>query len=50
MVVSMEKKSNNGLGIDLSRVDHLVYASPDLDLGISQIEELLGVRATWLSV
>ncbi len=41
----MEKNSNNSSGVDLSRVDHLVYASPDLDLGISRIEELLGVRA-----
>ena len=42
----MEKKSNNSSGIDLSRVDHLVYASPDLDHGISRIEDLLGVRAS----
>jgi hypothetical protein len=27
-------------------VDHLVYATPDLDLGIDTIERLLGVRAT----
>jgi len=42
----MEKQSDNSSGVDLSRVDHLVYASPDLDLGISRIEELLGVRAS----
>jgi hypothetical protein len=30
----------------LSRVDHLVYATPDLDRGINEIEQLLGVRAT----
>jgi Glyoxalase-like domain len=30
----------------LSRVDHLVYATPDLDRGIDEIEKLLGVRAT----
>lgn len=30
----------------LSRVDHLVYATPDLDRGIEEIEKLLGVRAT----
>jgi hypothetical protein len=30
----------------LSRVDHLVYATPDLGLGIDTIEKLLGVRAT----
>jgi hypothetical protein len=28
------------------RLDHLVYATPDLDLGITTIEKLLGVRAT----
>ena len=27
------------------RVDHLVYATPDLNLGIDAIEQLLGVRA-----
>lgn len=42
----MERECDNGSGVDLSRVDHLVYASPDLDLGISQIKELLGVSAT----
>ena len=26
-------------------VDHLVYATPDLDLGIEKLEKLLGVRA-----
>jgi hypothetical protein len=29
----------------LARVDHLVYATTDLDRGISEIERLLGVRA-----
>ncbi len=29
----------------LARVDHLVYATPDLDRGIVEIERLLGVRA-----
>jgi Glyoxalase-like domain len=29
----------------LSRVDHLVYATPELDLGVNRIERLLGVRA-----
>lgn len=27
-------------------VDHLVYATPDLDRGVREIEDLLGVRAT----
>lgn len=30
----------------LSRVDHLVYATTDLDSGVKEIEQLLGVRAT----
>ena len=30
----------------LSRVDHLVYATPDLDRGVEEIERLLGVRAS----
>ena len=30
----------------LARIDHLVYATPDLELGINTIERLLGVRAT----
>lgn len=30
----------------LARVDHLVYATPDLNRGVEEIEKLLGVRAT----
>jgi hypothetical protein len=30
----------------LAQVDHLVYATPDLDAGIRTVETLLGVRAT----
>ena len=30
----------------LARVDHLVYATPDLELGVNTLERLLGVRAT----
>ena len=37
------QKGSDGL---LSRVDHLVYATPDLNRGIEEIEKLLGVRAT----
>jgi hypothetical protein len=33
-------------GAVLARVDHLVYATPDLDLGVKTIEGLLGVQAT----
>lgn len=30
----------------LARIDHLVYATPDLQLGINSVEKLVGVRAT----
>jgi hypothetical protein len=30
----------------VGRVDHLVYAAPDLRLGIDSVEKLLGIRAT----
>jgi hypothetical protein len=30
----------------LTRLDHLVYATPDLNLGIATIDKLLGVKAT----
>jgi hypothetical protein len=30
----------------LARVDHLVYATPDLNRGIAQIERLLGIQAS----
>ena len=30
----------------LARIDHLVYATPDLERGIEEIERMLGVRAT----
>lgn len=29
---------------DLAQVDHLLYSTPDLDAGMKQIEDLLGVR------
>jgi hypothetical protein len=35
--------TNPGL---LARVDHLVYATPNLDRGISEIETMLGVKAS----
>ncbi|MGQ0548483.1 MAG: VOC family protein [Armatimonadota bacterium] len=31
----------------LHRVDHLVYATPDLNSGMAEIEMLLGIRATF---
>ena len=30
----------------LRRIDHLVYATPDLDRGVAEIERVLGIRAT----
>jgi Glyoxalase-like domain len=30
--------------VDLSRVDHLVYATAELNLGMAEIERLLGIR------
>jgi hypothetical protein len=30
----------------LSRVDHLIYASADLERGIAEVEQLLGIRAS----
>jgi Glyoxalase-like domain len=30
----------------LAKVDHLVYATPDLNRGVEEIEKILGVRAT----
>src|SRR6266550_231022 len=39
---AMQKNSQDVL----VKVDHLVYATPDLELGIKTVERLLGVRAT----
>lgn len=30
-----------------ARVDHLLYAAPDLELGVTEIERLVGVRPTY---
>lgn len=43
--------TSNGVGQNasaklISRVDHIVYATPDLNRGVQEIEKLLGVRAT----
>jgi hypothetical protein len=40
-----QNKQDRGKAL-VADVDHLVYATPDLDLGIRTIEELTGVRAT----
>ncbi len=42
-VGGLEQERSGGF---LSRVDHLVYATPDLTRGMEEIEKVLGVRAT----
>ena len=37
--------AQNGQVALLAKVDHLVYATPDLQRGVERIEQLLGVRA-----
>jgi Glyoxalase-like domain len=47
MTISFGTASNANLSDEfLTRVDHLVYATPDLDRGISEIQRLTGIRAT----
>jgi hypothetical protein len=45
-VLTLMTSSNGAEQKLISRVDHLVYATPDLDRGIEEIEKLIGVRAT----
>lgn len=40
-----KNQSNDVAAKLISRVDHLVYATPDLGRGVEEIEKLLGVRA-----
>jgi hypothetical protein len=35
----------HNVAVRMSRIDHLVYATPDLDAGVERVERLLGVRA-----
>ena len=44
IVVSSQRL--NEAGDVLARVDHLVYATPDLNVGIDTLDKLFGVRAT----
>jgi hypothetical protein len=46
LVSAGESAEPKGPAGPVSRVDHLVYATPDLTLGIDAIEKLLGIRAT----
>jgi hypothetical protein len=45
MSVESHAQSHDPQGL-LGRIDHLVYATPDLNAGVKQIEALLGVHAT----
>ena len=45
-MASSSTATQRGSGDFLVKVDHLVYATPDLNAGIDAIERLLGVRAT----
>ena len=38
--------TQSGANDVIARVDHLVYATPDLAAGVATVEALLGVRAT----
>lgn len=44
LVGARNGKCAQGQGV-LSKIDHLVYATPDLAAGIERVERLLGVRA-----
>ena len=44
--LSLSAAQSTGGGGILPRVDHLVYATPDLQAGIDAIEKIVGVRAT----
>jgi hypothetical protein len=45
MIVDARAQSGDTAGL-LPRIDHLVYATPDLTAGVKQIETLLGIQAT----
>lgn len=46
LIITSHAAEPTGSAEFLLRVDHLVYATPDLNRGIEQIEGLLGIRAT----
>ena len=45
MITTSNLAAQNSTTKLISRVDHLVYAAPDLNRGVEEIEKLLGVRA-----
>ena len=46
LVAQSESAEPKGAADIVGRVDHLVFATPDLKVGIEAIEKLLGIRAT----
>jgi hypothetical protein len=46
VVITGAGATQKGAAELLMRVDHLIYATPDLNRGVEEIEKLLGVRAT----
>jgi hypothetical protein len=46
LITASDGATQKGPAEFLARVDHLVYATPDLNRGVEEIEKLLGVRAT----
>ena len=46
LITTTKSVGQNASAKLISRVDHLVYATPDLNRGVEEIEKLLGVRAT----
>ncbi len=45
LITTMNSAAQNESAKLISRVDHLVYATPDLNRGVDEIEKLIGVRA-----
>jgi hypothetical protein len=43
---AQSRAQSNEMTALLGRIDHLVYAGPDLAIGIQRVEAMLGVRAT----
>ncbi len=45
VITATDGSTTTGSAVLPSRIDHLVYATPDLDRGIREVEVLTGVRA-----
>jgi glyoxalase-like protein len=46
VITAIDSRSQSQRGAFLPQIDHIVYGTPDLQVGIQAIERLLGVRAT----